>query len=74
MALLDNRPLRTLLEDIVQFSRIDDALAKGELEGIGVTAMNYTNGRSTFYQGQAHIAPWTGPTVAASPASWMSTT
>jgi len=60
LALLDNRPLRTLLEDIVQFSRIDDALAKGELEGIGVTAMNYTNGRSTtFYQGQAHIAPWT---------------
>ena len=60
LALLDNRPLRTLLEDIVQFSRIDDALAKGELEGIGVSAMNYTNGRSTtFYQSQAHIAPWT---------------
>ena len=59
LALLDNSPLRKLLEDIVQFNRIDDALARGELEGIGVTAMNYTNGRSTtFYQGQAHVTPW----------------
>lgn len=59
LALLDNRPLRALLEDIVQFSRIEDALDRGELEGIGVTALNYTNGRSTtFYQGQAHLTPW----------------
>ena len=59
LALLDNGPLGELLDDIVQFSRIEDAIARGELEGIGVTAMNYTNGRSTtFYQGQAHLEPW----------------
>jgi len=60
IALLDNTPLGELLSDIVQFSRIEDAIARGELEGIGVTAMNYSNGISTtFYQGQAHLKPWT---------------
>jgi len=59
LALLDNSPLEALLSDIVQFSRIEDAIARGELEGIAVTAMNYSNGRSTtFYQGQAHLEPW----------------
>ena len=60
IALLDNTPLSDLLADIVQFSRIEDAVARGELEGIAVTAMNYMNGISTtFYQGQAHLKPWT---------------
>jgi NTE family protein len=60
LALLDNGPLGELLAEIVQFNRIEDAIARGELEGIGVTAMNYSNGRSTtFYQGQAHLQPWT---------------
>ena len=59
LALLDNSPLRQLLKDIVEFERVDKALAKGELEGLGITAMNYTNGHSTtFYQAQDHITPW----------------
>lgn len=59
LALLDNGPLGELLAEIVQFNRIEDALGRGELEGVGVTAMNYSNGRSTtFYQGQAHLQPW----------------
>ena len=59
LALLDNSPLRQLLNDIVEFERVDKALAKGELEGLGITAMNYTNGHSTtFYQAQDYIAPW----------------
>lgn len=59
LALLDNQPLQELLEDIIQFTHIERAIAGGELEAIGVTAMNYSNGRSTtFYQGQAHIEPW----------------
>lgn len=59
LALLDNSPLRELLEDIVQFTHIERAIANGELEAIGVVAMDYANGRSTtFYQGQAHIQPW----------------
>ena len=59
LALLDNQPLRELLEEAVQFTHIERAITGGELEAIGLTAMNYTNGHSTtFYQGQAHIAPW----------------
>lgn len=59
LALLNNSPLRELLEDVVQFTHIERAIAGGELEAIGVTAMNYSNGHSTtFYQGQAHIERW----------------
>ena len=59
LALLDNQPLRELLEEAVQFTHIERAIAGGELEAIGLTAMNYSNGHSTtFYQGQAHITPW----------------
>lgn len=59
LALLDNSPLRELLEDVVQFTEIERALIAGELEAIGVTAVNYSSGQSnTFYQGQAHLQPW----------------
>lgn len=59
LALLDNAPLRELLEDVVQFTEIERALIAGELEAIGVTAVNYSSGQSTtFYQGQAHLQPW----------------
>lgn len=59
LALLDNSPLRQLLNDIIEFKRVDNAIAKGELEGLGITAMNYTNGHSTtFYQAQDHVKPW----------------
>ena len=60
LALLDNSPLRKLLNDIIEFERVDAAIAKGELEGLGITAMNYTNGHSTtFFQAQDHVQPWT---------------
>jgi len=59
LALLNNSPLKELLDDVVQFTHIERAIAHGELEAIGVTAMNYRNGNSTtFFQGQAHIQPW----------------
>jgi len=59
LALLDNQPLRELLAEAIQFTHIERAVTGGELEAIGLTAMNYSNGHSTtFYQGQAHIAPW----------------
>ncbi len=59
LALLDNAPLRELLKDVVQFTHIERAIEHGELEAIGVVAMNYSTGCSTtFYQGQAHISPW----------------
>ena len=59
LALLDNTPLRGLLNEVVSFDYVHTAIASGELEAIAVTAMNYSNGQSTtFYQGQAHLTPW----------------
>jgi NTE family protein len=58
-ALLDNEPLRELLEGYIRFRHIDDALASGELQAVSVTAMSYTQGVSvTFFQGQEHLQPW----------------
>ncbi len=60
LALLDNSPLRELLEEAVHFTHIERAVASGEIEAIGLTAMNYSNGNSTtFFQGQAHVQAWT---------------
>jgi NTE family protein len=59
LALLDNAPLRELLSDAVKFTHIDRAIARGELDAIAVTAVNYTNGlTTTFYQSRDHIQPW----------------
>lgn len=52
VALLDNSPLRELLEELVRFRYIDEAIASGELEAVSTTAMDYGSGRSvTFFQG-----------------------
>ena len=60
LALLDNSPLRELLEDIIQFTHIERAINAGELDAVAVTAMNYSSGRSTtFYQSHHAIRPWT---------------
>lgn len=59
LALLDNAPLRELLQDAVAFTHINRAIERGELDAIAVTAVNYNNGlTTTFYQGQAHFKPW----------------
>jgi len=59
LALLNNQPLRELLTEVVHFTHIERAIDHGELEAIGLSAMNYANGHSTtFYQGQEHITPW----------------
>lgn len=52
LALLDNTPLRQLLEQLVRFRYIDEAIASGELTAVSTTAMDYETGRSvTFFQG-----------------------
>lgn len=53
VALLDNSPLRTLLESFVQMRSVDNAIARGELLAVGVTAMDYATGESvSFFQGE----------------------
>ena len=57
VALLDNTPLRELLEQLIRFRYIDEAIASGELTAVSTTAMDYGSGRSiTFFQGNHE--PW----------------
>lgn len=58
-ALLDNRPLRCLLEQELDFSGISLALGKRRLRAVAVTAFAYGSARSTtFYQSRGTFLPW----------------
>lgn len=57
--LLNNRPLRNLLNQVLAFGKIEHQILSGHLHGLAITASNYQNGKSvTFYQGQSSIQPW----------------
>ncbi len=59
IALLDNTPLRELVERTVHFERIDRAIARGDLDAVSVTAMGYTSGLSVaFFQGKRELKGW----------------
>ena len=59
VSLLDNSPLRQLLNNYVRFKHLETAIENQELHGIAITAINYTSGRSvTFYQGHSGIENW----------------
>lgn len=50
-SLLDNAPLRDLLESMIDFARLARAFERGHLRALAVTASSYTSGRHvTFYQ------------------------
>ena len=58
-SLLDNTPLVTLLNRMLNFPRLDAALLDGSLHALAVTASSYTAGQHiTFYQTEAEIEPW----------------
>lgn len=58
-SLLDNTPLVTLLNRMLNFPRLDAALIDGVLHALAVTASSYTAGQHiTFYQTEADIEPW----------------
>lgn len=58
-ALLDNRPLRDLLEKRMRFGCIEEALQAGQLRAISVSAFDYKASQSVyFYQGRDRITPW----------------
>lgn len=58
-ALLDNTPLRDLLDNYIRFRHIKEAIANGELDAVSITAMSYNSGKSvTFFQGKEGIQPW----------------
>ncbi len=50
-SLLDNTPLQTLLDTMIDSERLDRALENGHLRALAVTASSYSSGRHvTFYQ------------------------
>tara|TARA_R110001592_G_scaffold310481_1_gene585049 strand:- start:22906 stop:24093 length:1188 start_codon:yes stop_codon:yes gene_type:complete len=58
-SLLDNRPLRHLLEKHLQFGRIEGALSKGHLRAVSLSAFGYQSAQSvSFYQSHERIKPW----------------
>jgi len=59
-SLFDNRPLRQLLEQHIDFHSIDTAIARGHLEALAISTSSYSSGRHvTFYQSHHPIKPWT---------------
>ena len=58
-SLLDNSPLASLLNSMLNLPRLDAALMDGKLHALAVTASSYTAGRHiTFYQSEAIVEPW----------------
>ncbi len=58
-SLLDNHPLRELLNEHIDFKKIDASISNGELYGYCLTACSYTSGESiSFYDGDDRITNW----------------
>jgi len=58
-SLLDNAPLRRLLEGSLDLGRIGRAIENGALHSISITCSGYSSGQSvSFFQGCADIEPW----------------
>ena len=58
-SLLDNGPLRELLEAQLDFGAIGRAIADGHLQAVSVTASGYTSGESlSFFQAREDLQPW----------------
>lgn len=59
VSLLDNRPLRTLLEKELPLSRLDHVINAGFLDALCITASGYTSGESiSFFQGHSRFESW----------------
>lgn len=59
LALLDNAPLRKLLQKHVNFERIPEMIDRGFLHALSITAIGYTSGHSvSFFQGRPELKSW----------------
>jgi NTE family protein len=58
-SVLDNSPLREMLERHIRFARIQHAIDSGALKAVSVTTSGYTSGLSiTYFQGTEDLVPW----------------
>ena len=59
LALLDNSPLRQLLDSVIRFENIQKRIDDGELEALSITALGYSSGESvSFFQGNPALRGW----------------
>jgi NTE family protein len=59
VSLLDNAPLRELIERLLPFERIQQNIDAGALYAVSVTASGYTSGQSvSFFQGGSGLDNW----------------
>lgn len=59
VSLLDNRPLRQLLQRVIRFEHIDRALYQKQLQALSITACGYHSAESvSFFQGQPELNAW----------------
>jgi NTE family protein len=58
-SLLDNTPLRSLIENHVNLARMRQCIAAGHLRALGVTSSSYSRGASiTYFEGQEELEAW----------------
>ncbi len=59
ISLLDNTPLRRLLEQHIVFARLQEAINAGSLDALAITCSGYTSARAvSFYEGRPDLKPW----------------
>jgi NTE family protein len=59
LSLLDNRPLRALLNDVIRFEDIGKNIQAGLLRAVCTTCYNYNSGNSvSFFEGQPELVEW----------------
>ena len=59
LALLDNTPLRELIEEVIQFGNVQQNIDEGRLRAVCVNAMSYRAGESvSFFQGAEELREW----------------
>ena len=58
-SMLDNSPLRGLLERALDLAAVSARIQAGQLHALAINATSYTSGHAvTFFDGGASIAPW----------------
>ncbi|WP_231745357.1 MULTISPECIES: patatin-like phospholipase family protein [Microbulbifer] len=59
LALLDNSPLRDLIDEVIQFPNVQRNIDEGRLRAVCVNAMSYRKGESvSFFQGAQELTEW----------------
>jgi NTE family protein len=58
-SLLNNAPLRALLNEFIHYERIDKNILNGYLSALSITASSYSSGDSiSFFQSDLKASPW----------------